>query len=406
MRTASLLHFLAQRYRLHVVTFAVGGDGDSGDPLPAGTAAQLDWIRLPRHSKNVAARITRNGARLLRGVLPLTDRFCEPRVREQVARVVGGRRYRLAVLEHFWCAPYLEMLRSQADAVIMDMTDIESALHATCARSEPWPASWGHRVFMGMAARAERELLPRFDLVLATSEADREKIRTLAPGARVAVYPNAIPVAGQGAGCGPGGPPHQSEEHCVAFSGNFEYHPNIGAVRFFLREVWPALRRRDPGLRWRLIGRNDWAIREWVAGDTRIEATGPVEDALRELARARVVVVPVLAGSGTRVKILEAWAAARPVVSTRLGAEGLPAVHGQNLLLADSPHEILEAILLLLKDTDLRRRLGQAGRRTVEEQLCWPVVWDKLDRALLDSGLPSTIFHHEIVNSATIGDSA
>ena len=373
MRTASLLHFLASRFRLHLVTFALGEGPDPEDPLPPNTVERLDWIHLPHHHKNTAARMARNAGRLMRGVLPLTDRFCGPPSLQQAARAVAGRRYALAVLEHFWCAAYLDLLRSQTDCVAIDMVDIESALHARCAHTEPWPARLGHMAFARMARRAEREWLPKFDLVLATSEPDRQKILDLAPGANVTIYPNAIPLRFAG---------EIEEEHCVAFSGNLEYQPNVGAVRFFRRQVWPELRSRDPKLRWRLIGRNEWAVRELIAGDARIEATGTVEDPLRELARAKVVVVPVLAGSGTRVKILEAWAAGRAVVSTRLGAEGLPAVDGENVILADSPSEMAAAILTLLQNGELRHRLGEAGRRAIEQQLCWPVVWRSLEQSL------------------------
>lgn len=373
VRTASICGFLASRYRLHLVTFAAEAGRGSGDRFPADGAEQLDWICLPPHRKGAAARAVRNTWRLLRGVLPLSDRFCGRRSREQVARAIHGRRYRLAVIEHFWCAAYGELLGRQAARVVMDMHNIESALHARCAAGDDWPARWAHRAFAGIASRAERQLLPQFDLVLAASETDRQRLCELAPGVRAAVYPNAIPLRF---------PPEAEEEHCVAFSGNLEYHPNAAAVRYFAREVWPALRRRDPQLRWRLIGKNAWAVERWTSGDPRIEVTGAVEDALAELARARVVVAPLLAGSGTRIKILEAWAAGRAVVSTRLGAEGLPAVDGENLVLADSPAEILQAILALLGDAERRRRLGSAGRRIVEQQLCWPVVWQSLEQSL------------------------
>ncbi len=176
----------------------------------------------------------------------------------------------------------------------------------------------------------------------------------------------------------------------MAFSGNLEYHPNVAAVRFFATRIWPSLRERDPALRWRLIGRNEAAVARWTSADPRIETTGAVQDALAELARARVVVVPLLAGSGTRIKILEAWAAGRAVVSTRVGAEGLPVKHGENLLLADSASAILDAILVLLQDEALRRRLGAAGRRLVEEQFCWPAAWQRLDPCLgVELGKPT-----------------
>jgi len=368
IRTASLCRFLADRGRVHLITFGVGPA--SRREIPAELAHQVDWVDLPAHSKSLPVRMARNAARLLRGTLPLTDRFTESGVRGQVARAVAGRRYRVAVIEHFWCAPYRPLLVQHADQVVLDMHNVESALHERCATTDHWPARWGHHRFARLARRDEAGLLPAFDLVLAASECDRNRLAELAPTARFAVYPNTLPARF---------PAPATEDHCVAFSGNLEYHPNVTAVRFFACRVWPALRDRDPNLRWRLIGRNPDAVARWIGGDPRIEATGPVDDALAELARARVVVAPLLSGSGTRIKILEAWAAGRAVVSTQLGAEGLPARHRENLLLADSPAEIVEAVLVLLGDEALRRRLGEAGRRLVEEQFCWPAAWRGLE---------------------------
>src|SRR5207249_5012557 len=116
----------------------------------------------------------------------------------------------------------------------------------------------------------------------------------------------------------------EEAEEAIVFSGNMEYHPNVSAVGFFRSEVWPQLRARWPGLVWRLVGKNPQAVRRFTSGDSRIQVVGPVENAIRELARARAAVVPLLTGSGTRLKILEAWAAGLPVVSTTVGAEGLP----------------------------------------------------------------------------------
>jgi len=373
MRTASILHFLAAHFRVHLVCFTAGEAVAGGDPWPADTVDDRDWVSLPVHRKSWAARALRNSARWLRGVAPLSDRFCGSGSREQVARAISGRQYELAVVEHFWCASYLEMLRRAARRVVLDMHNIESALHAQCARLDGWPARWVHGRFAGISIQAERKWLPQFDLVLAASEIDRLRLLDLAPGARVAVYPNAIPLRF---------PAEGEEEHSIAFSGNLEYHPNVAAVRWFAREIWPELRRRDPLLRWLLIGKNDKAVRGCLAGDPRIETTGAIENSPQALARASVVVVPLLTGSGTRIKILEAWAAGRAVVSTRIGAEGLPALDGENLLLADSPPQFVEAVLALLANVDLRRRLGRAGRAVVEQQLCWPVVWRGLEENL------------------------
>jgi polysaccharide biosynthesis protein PslH len=243
-------------------------------------------------------------------------------------------------------------------------------LHARCAAVEGGPLAWAHRVFGAASLDLERELLPRFSQVLTTSERDAELVRGIAPAARVTVYPNAIPFT-------PLPPP--GDEEAIVFSGNMKYHPNISAVRFFRSEVWPLLRARWPGLVWRLVGKNPDAVRRFTAGDSRIQVVGPVEDAVRELARARAAVVPLLTGSGTRVKILEAWAAGLPVISTTLGAEGLPVTDGEHLLLADGGQGFAGAVTRLLTCSSLRQRLGFAGRLLLEKEFTWEAAWKKLD---------------------------
>jgi glycosyltransferase involved in cell wall biosynthesis len=277
----------------------------------------------------------------------------------------------LGVIEHFWCAPYVKLLRQCTDKVVLDLHNIESVLHACCALSEPWPQSVAHRRFARIAARMEKESLANFDMVLTASDSDRRRVLDICPATRVEVIPNTLPETPE---------PDEPEEHVIAFSGNLEYHPNITALRFFRDKVWPLLRQTDPKLRWRVIGKNEQRVRGWLDGDGRIELTGPVEDAVRTLARAKVVIVPLLSGSGTRIKILEAWAACRAVVSTRLGAEGLPAEDRINIRLIDEPTVMADTIRELLADPEARRRLGRGGRQTFERSGTWPEAWRALRR--------------------------
>jgi glycosyltransferase involved in cell wall biosynthesis len=126
-------------------------------------------------------------------------------------------------------------------------------------------------------------------------------------------------------------------------------------------------------------------VQHIVGGDARIELTGEIEDALPEIARARIIVAPLLAGSGTRVKIMEAWAAARPVISSPIGAEGLPVADGENIVLVETPQDWVGQVLELLRDESRRRRLGAAGRAVFERELCWPAAWRCLDAVLPES---------------------
>lgn len=367
LRAASVFEYLAQRYEVDVIAFREPGAPEPAAAFPPGMARTISVVELSYNSRRLAAKIARNGSRLLRGVPPLLDRFSGQEA--AVAGLLRGESYEVAVVEHFWLAPYLETIAPAARRTVLDLVDVESVLHERCSRVERWPAAIAHRVFYSAYRRLEREWFPRYSALLATSADDARTIRDISPQARVVVYPNTIPWVGQ---------PSPPEVNAIAFSGNLEYHPNISAVRYFRSAIWPMLRERWPGLIWRLIGKNQHGVAPYVAGDSRIECSGPVADAIAELARARVVVVPVLAGSGTRVKILEAWAAGRAVVSTRLGAEGLPTCDGGNITLADGAREFADAVSALLESAERRKAIGDAGRRTYEREGTWQSAWAKL----------------------------
>jgi glycosyltransferase involved in cell wall biosynthesis len=371
LRSASLLQYLARGYDVDLILFRQPGADPERD-LPPRIARRVAVLELPANGRSFAARALRNAGRALRRVPPLVDRFSG--FGGEIARALQGplndARYDIGVIEHFWCAPYWEQVSRICRRTVLDLHNVESTLHARCAAVEGGPPAWAHRVFGAASRGLEREWLPRFSQVLATSERDAELVRGIAPGTRVTVYPNALPFTPL---------PPAGDEEAIVFSGNMQYHPNLSAVRFFRSEVWPRLRARWPELVWRLVGKNPEAVRRFTAGDSRIQVVGPVEDAVRELARARAAVVPLLAGSGTRLKILEAWAAGLPVVSTTMGAEGLPVTDGEHVLLADGGQGFAAAVTRLLACSSLRHRLGSAGRLLLEKEFTWETAWKKLD---------------------------
>jgi len=308
---------------------------------PAGVLREVMTVPLPANGRSLAARIFRNAGRLIRSVPPLVDRLAglEPRIRE----ALGTRRYDVAVLEHLWIAPYADLFRAYAGKVWCDLQNIESAFFETLARSSRPPMCWAHARFARLNREIEERWLPRFDGLLVCSGDDARRI------GRGSVIPNTIPWR----------PRFDVEKSAsIVFSGNMEYHPNSQAVRWFFEEIWPAVRKA--GVRWRLVGMNAHAVAHVVRGDSFIEVTGMVPDAMAEIAAARVAVVPLRAGSGTRVKILEAWAAGTAVVSTSIGAEGLP-VEG-TLRVADTAAGFVREVLNLLGDGEARAALAAGGR--------------------------------------------
>jgi len=379
MRSASLLNWLARRYAVDMIVFREPRAADPRVALPSGLVRRLHVVELPPHARHTLARTVRNAGRLARRVPPLVDRFAG--FGSQIAAATRGQRYELAVIEHFWCAPYWEHAAAVSDATILDLHNIESELHARCASTGSGAqalARLAHRAFQKICRNLEEEWLPRFTYLLAASEADAKILQSISPSSHVLVYPNSLP---------PVAAPIRREEHAIVFSGNLEYHPNVSAVRYFRKEIWPQLRERWPGLVWRLIGKNPQGVAKIAAGDPRIELSGPVDDAVLELARAKVAIVPLLTGSGTRVKIIEAWAAGVPVVSTSLGAEGLPVRAGVHILLADSAPRFEDAISNLLASSDLRDGIGRAGRYLFECEFTWESAWKSLhflDPATMD----------------------
>lgn len=368
LRTASLIHGLARSHELDLIVFRQPMAPDPRKLIPPGLAQRVSVIDLPANGRSRTARCMRNALRLIRETPPLVDRFSgfEP----EVASAIEGRHYDLAIIEHFWCAGYWEQLSGAADHLALDLHNVESALHESCAVAEGGIEGFAHRMFARAALELERTWLPRFSVILAASATDQALISKRAGSARVTVYPNAIPLPAF---------PTVAREHVIVLSGNFEYHPNTSAVRFFRGEVWPRLRDQWPDLVWRLVGRNPQAVQQWTKGDERIQVTGPVEDAIAELARAKVAVAPILAGSGTRLKILEAWGAGLPVVSTILGAEGLPAKNGEHLLLADGGEPFARAVSRLLQDARLCQELACAGRALLKNQFTWEKAWERLE---------------------------
>jgi glycosyltransferase involved in cell wall biosynthesis len=369
LRSAALMHYLAAHYELDLVVFREESAPQPAQSLPHGLVRRLQVIDLPVHSRSTVARATRNLRRLVRGVPPLNDRFAG--FDKEISSFVKDRHYDLAVIEHFWCAGYHHILPAYCDRLVLDLHNVESVLHARCAGAESWPLSQVHRRFHSICRRLERAWLPKFALLLTVSQTDEAFVREIVPEARTGVYPNTIPAVAA---------PIRQEEDRIIFSAYLDYHPNVAAARYFGGEIWPLLRDRWPGLEWAVIGKNPQAVEKDLGEDPRIRLVGPVDNAVETLAKAKVAVAPLLAGSGTRIKILEAWAAGVPVVSTTIGAEGLPGRHGEHLLIADDPRAFADAVSWLLGSRELRERLGQAGRALYEHAFTWKAGWRKLEQ--------------------------
>ncbi|HYT83153.1 MAG TPA: glycosyltransferase family 4 protein [Gemmatimonadales bacterium] len=243
--------------------------------------------------------------------------------------------------------------------------------------------------------RLERELCPRLDLNVMMSAVDARRLRALAPGAATAVVPNGTDTEY----FQPNGA--ESVAGRVVFVGPTYSHPNRDAVEFLLQEIWPRVRARDRSTSLRLIGRNAPEDRARYDAEPGVTALGYLPDIRPELSEARCCIVPIRIGGGTRLKILDAWAMGKAVVSTSIGCEGLDVMDGENILVRDAPDAFADAVLQILSDARLRARLERNARRIAVETYDWGVVGQRIRSAydkLLGRSAPARVLKMSVAS--------
>jgi len=253
-------------------------------------------------------------------------------------------------------------------ALIVDEHNIESDLIYRSYRSaRPSFRKLYNLVEAHKFRREELELLRKADMVTVTSDRDGDLLLESVPDLDVAVIANGVDTEYFKPGGG------VAEPATLVFTGAMHYHPNVEAALYFLDEVLPLVRREVPHVRFIAAGGNPPAELTRRASE-HVVFTGYVDDMRDIIAKAAVFVVPLLVGGGTRFKVVEAMASGKAVVSTSLGAEGIPATQGKNILIADDPRGFATAVVALLREPERVSALAAAGRRFVETRFSWDVI--------------------------------
>jgi glycosyltransferase involved in cell wall biosynthesis len=249
---------------------------------------------------------------------------------------------------------------------VLDIDDLESEKLLRQLSTMPWKLmrALGYIEYWKLV-RSQRQAAERHAAVVVTSDKDRMKFAKN----NVFVLPNTVTIPESGTET------HEKEKpDDVVFFGLMAYRPNVDAVRYFCDRIWPEIKAARPGARLWIVGPDPApAVRNLHDGKS-VLVTGYVENLHALLAACGVVVVPLRIGGGTRIKILEAMALGKPVVSTTVGCEGLDVVDGEHLLVADRPDLFAGRCLELMADSEKRRHLGRTGRRLVEEKYRWEVL--------------------------------
>jgi glycosyltransferase involved in cell wall biosynthesis len=372
LRTWALLRALVgDGHRVTLVTFATADEEATGRAELERLCEAVDVVAAPPDGVQPLRRLIALTSRLPFGVW----RFRSPKLSALVRRYLdaGGIDAILCDgvynVQNMPSAPGVPLLLNKDDVahvILRRYLDLER---------DPVRRLYGE-VEYRRVRRWEALACRRMNAVLVCSAEDRRILSALCPGVPMPIVPNAIDTGHY--------QPRTGEDlRTVVFQGGMDWHPNSDAVEYFIRRVLPDLRRRVPDVVFRVVGRS--ASAQFKA---RMEALGPVcftgtvPDMRDEIARATVCVVPLRIGSGTRLKILEAAAMARAIVSTPLGAEGLQFRDGDEIVLREHPEEFAAAVAELLADPARRERLGRTALRRVRKDYSFPALHNALQGAL------------------------
>jgi glycosyltransferase involved in cell wall biosynthesis len=177
-------------------------------------------------------------------------------------------------------------------------------------------------------------------------------------------------------------PPSQNTDASLLFAGTLSYPPNAEAVRWFVDEILPRVRERRSDVTLTVVGRDPPPRVARLAADPAVRVVGWIDDIATAYEHASVVIAPLRTGSGTKLKVLEALAAARPLVATSVATEGIEIEDGEHVLVADDAAGFADAVVLLLADAALRRRIGEAGRQRVTTRYDWEPLGERLSKEL------------------------
>jgi glycosyltransferase involved in cell wall biosynthesis len=337
-------------------------------------------VTLDKDRTYTASKIVRG----LVGPTPVTVLNCwSPQSAFQLAEVLRFRQFDAVQIEGVHLMEYLPIIREAPGrpTIVIDWHNIESEMMWRYAKTT---GNWAKKIAAKRTAklieRAEERLLDTCVTHTVTSERERQKLLARRPNANIQVIPNGVDSTFYTAtkmadACHRRG--ESESKPTILFVGLMSYHANVDAVTWFSRTAWPEIARLHPDLQFTIVGRDPAPEVRALASD-RIHVTGTVDDVRPFYASAVAAVVPLRSGSGTRLKILESMAAGVPVVSTRLGTEGIDVQHDVHILLADSGPEIVAAVHRVVLSAEERSRLSQAARGLVRRVYDWSVIGKQL----------------------------
>lgn len=369
IKTWNVLKYLAQQHEVTLVSF-VRGDQSA-------EVAHLETYCQAVHTVPIARKKVADAGYMLRSLLThqpfLMVRDDRAAMRDLISRLTAETQFDIAHADQLNMGQYAA--RVDGAIKVMDAHNALWLLYKRLAETMPaGPKKWLLNRDWRLLKKYEGELCRNFDAILAVSEEDRQALEEAATTSLettiipIAIDTDELPVVER----------IPNANH-ILHIGTMYWPPNIDGILWFIREIYPHIRAARPDVTFDVIGsRPPQAIKDYHEQDG-INVTGYVEDPTDYYQQAALMIVPLRAGGGMRVKILNALSQGLPMVSTTLGAEGIAVEHGRHLLIADEPQAFAEATLQLLDDRQLADELGRNGRTLAETLYDYRAACQPLD---------------------------
>ncbi|MCB1232585.1 MAG: glycosyltransferase [Verrucomicrobiae bacterium] len=368
---------LTELSRVHHVTWLAGlpiatrlDSREEADPY----AREKHWIRTVESAKGSLRFYFEILANLTSTFPYVLDRYRCPEIREKIRSFDACGDFDLIVCDFLTPAVHFTGWQTKTPAVLFQH-NVESQIWQRLTEEKTnTPSRFYFRNQYRRMFRAERRLSADFDGVITVSPEDSRFCR------EEYGLTNILGEVPTGVDTDYFAPPanREPERGLIGFLGSMDWMPNVECVQHFARDIFPDIKARHPEARFRIIGRSPTSsVRQLAAESPDIEVTGTVEDVRPHLDSCEVLVVPLRSGGGTRIKIFEAMAQGVPVVSTMIGAEGLPVTHERDILIADDPGEFGNAVVRLIEDAQLAKTLSTNARQKLVAEHSWESVTRK-----------------------------
>jgi glycosyltransferase involved in cell wall biosynthesis len=369
--------------RVHAIVQGLKRIGDVGvvwiDIDASTSKSQLEGVRYWKH---VPVPIFPFGwLRMLKGFVtctPCSSLFWTKRAKKEVATAIHEMGATTVIIEELWLAPYMALARAMGCRTVLDMHNAETLLYGDIVKSSRGWRRIHALLLMITAKRIEHRAIRQADRVWVCSDEDAAICKNVY-GTKIApdVIPNVIDTNRYDLRHRIPSPPN------ILFCGNYLYYPNLEAAMVFIEEFMPLLWKDMPEVCVHLVGAfPSWKMQSAAKKDARINVTGFVANLAPWLQKASVTVMPIQHGGGTRLKVLEAFAAGIPVVATGKAVEGLDATPDVHYLRGDDAASLVTATLQLLKSKNQGEMMKHAARAHVEQYFSQQVVTEAIRRSM------------------------